>query len=199
MVLAYPGFHARQVHRLSHALYGAQVPLLPRLISHAARFLTGVEIHPAARIGEGLFIDHGMGVVIGETAVIGDDCHLFQGVTLGGTSQKRTKRHPTLGNGVVVGAGAALIGAISVGDHARIGAGSVVVTNVPPNATVVGVPGQVVVYREPGGDVIERLPDPAGERMAWLEQRVRELEERLARLEETLPGGEPATAQQETT
>jgi len=203
VVLAYPGFHARQIHRLAHTLYRARVPLIPRLISHIGRFLTGIEIHPGAEIGEGLFIDHGMGVVIGETAVIGDDCHLFQGVTLGGTSQKRVKRHPTLGNGVVVGAGASLIGAITVGDNARIGAGSVVVTNVPANATVVGVPGQVVAYREAAGDVIERLPDPAADRMAQLEERVRQLEERLACLEGRPDGdGGPAEAsapaQQET-
>lgn len=203
VVLAYPGFHARQIHRLAHALYRAHVPVIPRLISHVGRFLTGIEIHPGAEIGEGLFIDHGMGVVIGETAVIGDDCHLFQGVTLGGTSHKRVKRHPTLGNGVVVGAGASLIGAITVGDNARIGAGSVVVTNVPANATVVGVPGHVVVYREPAADVIERLPDPAADRMAFLEDRVRQLEERLACLEgrpavDTVPAEEPARAQQES-
>lgn len=203
VVLAYPGFHARQIHRLAHTLYRARVPLIPRLISHIGRFLTGIEIHPGAEIGEGLFIDHGMGVVIGETAVIGDDCHLFQGVTLGGTSQKRVKRHPTLGNGVVVGAGASLIGAITIGDNARIGAGSVVVTNVPANATVVGVPGQVVAYREAAGDVIERLPDPAADRMAQLEERVRQLEERLACLEgrplgDGGPAEAPAPAQQET-
>jgi len=146
VVLTYPGFHARQLHRLAHTLHQAQVPLLPGLVAALNRFLTGIEIHPGAQIGEGLFIDHGMGVVIGETAEIGDDCHLTQGVTLGGTSNRREKRHPTLGIGVFVGAGAKLIGAITVGDHARIGAGSVVVSNVPENATVVGVPGHVVSF-----------------------------------------------------
>lgn len=176
VVLAYPGFHARQLHRLAHALHQRGVPLLPRLISHLNRFLTGIEIHPGAVIGERLFIDHGMGVVIGETAVIGDDCHLHQGVTLGGTSTRRVKRHPTLGNGVLVGAGAQLIGAITIGDHARIGAGSVVVTNVPPYATVVGVPGHVIAFSDPGEDTVVRLPDPEWDRLEDLDRRVAALE-----------------------
>ncbi len=182
VILAYPGFHARQFHRLAHWLHRKGVPLIPRLISHLSRMLTGIEIHPGAVIGEGLFIDHGMGVVIGETAVIGDDCHLLQGVTLGGTSTKRVKRHPTLGNNVTVGAGAILLGAITVGDHARIGAGSVVVSNVPPYATVVGVPGHIIAYHDPGNDSVVRLPDPEWDRIEALEQRVRELEARLERL-----------------
>ena len=131
VVLAYPGFHARQLHRLAHTLERAGVPVLPRVVSNVSRFVTGIEIHPGATIGEGLFIDHGMGVVIGETAEIGDDCNLLQGVTLGGTSTLHKKRHPTLGDRVTVGAGAKLIGAVEIGDDARIGAGSVVVTNVP--------------------------------------------------------------------
>ena len=176
VVLAYPGFQARLIHRPAHALHRRGVPLVPRLISHLGRFLTGIEIHPGAVIGEGLFIDHGMGVVIGETAVIGDDCHLHQGVTLGGTSTRRVKRHPTLGNGVLVGAGAHLIGAITVGDHARIGAGSVVVTNVPPNATVVGVPAHIIGYHDEGNDTIVRLPDPEWDRIDELDQRLRALE-----------------------
>ena len=154
-----------------------------RVVSHIGRILTGIEIHPGAKIGEGFFIDHGMGVVIGETSEIGDDCHLFQGVTLGGTSTKRVKRHPTLGNNVVVGAGAKLIGAISVGNNVRIGAGSVVVTNVPDNATVVGVPGHVVAYHDPGDDTVLKLPDPEWDSIQRLEQRVRELEERIAHME----------------
>jgi len=185
VILTYPGFHARQFHRLGHSLHRRRIPLLPRLISHLSRFLTGIEIHPGAEIGEGLFIDHGMGVVIGETAVIGDDCHLFQGVTLGGTSTRREKRHPTLGDNVEVGAGARLIGDITVGEHARIGAGSVVVTNVPPNATVVGVPGHVVAYRDPGDDTVVRLPDPEWDRLQALEGRLGAVEERLAALEAT--------------
>lgn len=187
VLLAYPGFHARQFHRLAHALHGLRVPLVPRLVSHLSRFLTGIEIHPAATIGEGLFIDHGMGVVVGETSEIGDNCSLFQGVTLGGTSTKRTKRHPTLGSNVVVGAGARLIGAIHVGDNARIGAGSVVVTNVPENATVVGVPGHIVAYHDPGDDTLVRLPDPEWDRIQALENRVQALEKRLRELEEGLP------------
>jgi serine O-acetyltransferase len=191
VILAYPGFHARQFHRLAHTLYKLRVPVLPRLISHFSRFLTGIEIHPGAKIGEGLFIDHGMGVVIGETSEIGDNCHLYQGVTLGGTSTKREKRHPTLGNNTVVGAGAQVIGAIYVGENARIGAGSVVVTNVPANATVVGVPGHVVAFQDPGDDTVIHLPDPEWDRIQALEDRVRELEERVATLQqERQPSGE---------
>lgn len=186
VILAYPGFHARQLHRLAHTLHRRGVPVLPRFISHVSRFLTGIEIHPGARIGEGLFIDHGMGVVIGETAEIGDNCHLYQGVTLGGTSTKREKRHPTLMDNVSVGAGAKLIGAITVGENASIGAGSVVVTNVPPNATVVGVPGHVVAYRDPGSDTVLHLPDPEWDRITTLEQRIDELADRLRALEERL-------------
>jgi serine O-acetyltransferase len=186
VVLTYPGFHALQFHRLAHALHQANVPLLPRLISHFARFVTGIEIHPGASIGQGLFIDHGMGVVIGETAEIGEGCHLMQGVTLGGTSNRREKRHPTLGNNVAVGAGAQLIGAITVGDHARIGAGSVVVSSVPANATVVGVPGKVVAYYDPGNDTIQRLPDPEWDRIEELSQKVAELQASVAELHESL-------------
>jgi len=186
VVLTYPGFHARQLHRLAHTLHQAQVPLLPGLVAALNRFLTGIEIHPGAQIGEGLFIDHGMGVVIGETAEIGDDCHLTQGVTLGGTSNRREKRHPTLGTGVFVGAGAKLIGAITVGDHARIGAGSVVVTNVPAYATVVGVPGKVVAYYDPGNETTVRLPDPEWDRIEELGQRVEELRAQVEALEAEL-------------
>jgi len=180
VLLAYPGFHARQFHRLAHTLFRWHIPVLPRLISHINRFLTGVEIHPGAKIGEGFFIDHGMGVVIGETSEIGDNVTLYQGVTLGGTSHQRAKRHPTLGNNVVVGVGAQLIGDITIGDNAKVGAGSVVVTSVPANTTVVGVPGRVVEVRNPDTDTVERLPDPVGERLEILERRVAELEKRLA-------------------
>lgn len=182
VILAYPGFHARQIHRLAHALHRAGVPVLPRVISHIGRFLTGVEIHPGAQIGEGLFIDHGMGTVIGETAVIGDNCHILNGVNLGGTSHRREKRHPTLGNNVLVGAGARIIGAVTIGDNARIGAGSVVVSNVPPNATVVGVPGHVVAFHDPGDETVLRLPDPEWDRLTELERRIGELEERIEAL-----------------
>jgi len=183
VILTYPGFQARQLHRLAHALWRRRLYLPARFIAYISRLLTGIDIHPAARIGEGLFIDHGVGVVIGETAQIGDNCTLYQGVTLGGASTQRTKRHPTLGNNVVVGAGAKLIGAIVVGDNARIGAGSVVVTNVPPNATVVGVPGHVVAYHEPSNDTILRLPDPEWDRLRELEERIERLEAQLQELE----------------
>jgi len=180
ILLAYPGFHARQFHRFTHTLYRWRVPFLPRLVSHIARFLTGIEVHPGAEIGEGLFIDHGMGVVIGETSVIGDNVTIYQGVTLGGTSQQRKKRHPTLGNDVVVGVSSQLIGDITIGDDTKIGAGSVVVTSAPPHATVVGVPGRVVAMRNPDTDTVERLPDPIWERMDYLEKRIAKLEKRLA-------------------
>jgi serine O-acetyltransferase len=180
VLLAYPGFHARQFHRLAHTLYRWRVPFFPRLISHIGRFCTGIEIHPGAKIGEGFFIDHGMGVVIGETAEIGENVVLYQGVTLGGTSLQKTKRHPTLGNNVVVGVGAKLIGDITIGENSKIGAGSVVVTSVPANATVVGVPGRVVAIRNPDTDTVERLPDPVGERLDALDMKVAELEKRLA-------------------
>ncbi len=183
VIFAYPGFHARQLHRLAHVLHTRGLRLPARLISHLGRALTGIEIHPCAQIGEGFFIDHGMGVVIGETTVIGNNCHLYQGVTLGGTSTKRAKRHPTLGNGVVVGAGAKIIGAVNIGDDAKIGAGSVVVTNVPPNATVVGVPGHIVAYADPGNETILKLPDPEWDVIQRLENRVAELEQRIVELE----------------
>ncbi len=174
------------MHRLANTLHRRGMTVLPRAISNLSRFVTGIEIHPGATIGEGLFIDHGMGVVIGETAEIGDDCHILQGVTLGGTSMHRTKRHPTLGNGVVIGAGAKLIGAVEIGDHARIGAGSVVVTNVPPNATVVGVPGHVVSYHDPGSDTITRLPDPEWDRIDALERHIERMDRRMRALQDQL-------------
>ena len=144
IILCYPGFQALVIHRISHRLWKYNLPILPRLISHITRFLTGVEIHPGARIGKGVFIDHGMGVVIGETSEIGDRCLLYQGVTLGGTGKESGKRHPTLEANVVVGAGAKVLGGIFVGTNTRIGAGSVVVKNVEANSTVVGIPGRVV-------------------------------------------------------
>jgi serine O-acetyltransferase len=182
VVLTYPGFHARQVHRAAHALHDAGMEVPARLISHIARLFTGIEIHPGAEIGEGFFIDHGMGVVIGETTIIGDNVHLFQGVTLGGTSTRRAKRHPTLRDNVVVGAGAKVIGDVTIGENAKIGAGSVVVTNVPPNATVVGVPGHIVAFADPGDDTVLRLPDPEWDVIQRLEMRVAELEARIEQL-----------------
>lgn len=183
VLFAYPGFHARQFHRIAHTLWNWRVPVLPRLISHLSRFLTGIEIHPGAKIGEGFFIDHGMGVVIGETSEIGDNVVIYQGVTLGGTSMRREKRHPTLGNNVVVGTGSQLIGAITIGDNVKIGAGSVVITSVPPNTTVVGVPGRVVEIRNPDTDTVEKLPDPVWEKIQSLEKRIADLE-RLIRNKE---------------
>ncbi len=180
ILFAYPGFHARQWHRLAHTLWNWDIPFFPRLVSHISRFLTGIEIHPGVKIGEGLFIDHGMGVVIGETAEIGNNVVLYQGVTLGGTSLQRKKRHPTLGDNVVVGSGAKLIGAITIGNDSKIGSGSVVVNSVPPHATVVGVPGRIVEIRDPDTDTVEKLPDPVGEKLQNLEARIAELEKRLA-------------------
>ncbi len=196
VILTYPGFHARQMHRLAHTLHRHGFRLPARIVSNVSRLLTGIEIHPGARIGKRFFIDHGMGVVIGETSIIGDDCHLFQGVTLGGTSTRRTKRHPTLGKNVVVGAGAKIIGDVTVGDNAKIGAGSVVVTNVPPNATVVGVPGHIVAFADPGDDTQLRLPDPEWDVIQRLQARIEELEARLAALEKSAQG-QPAAPHKE--
>ena len=176
VLLAYPGLHALLLHRAAHRLDADGFGLAARLLSHLGRFLTGIEIHPRARIGASFFIDHGMGVVIGETTEIGDHCHLYQGVTLGGTSTRREKRHPTLEDHVVVGAGAKIIGAVTIGHHARIGAGAVVVSSVPPHATVVGVPGHVVAFTAAGNDTVERLPDPGWDRIDELERRVADLE-----------------------
>ena len=144
VILCYPGVHAIWAHRVSHALWGAGWTTLARWLSHVSRFLTGIEIHPAATLGPGLFIDHGMGVVIGETSKIGDDCTLYHGVTLGGTSWNKGKRHPTLGDNVVVGAGAKILGPITIGAGARIGSNAVVVKSVPPGATAIGIPARVV-------------------------------------------------------
>ena len=179
----YPGFHAVLLHRLAHKLYGWGVPFFPRYISQVSRFFTGIEIHPGAVIGRRFFIDHGMGVVIGETAEIGDDVLLYQGVTLGGTGNEKGKRHPTLGNHVVVGTGAKVLGSIRIGDHVKIGAGSVVVHPVPDNSTVVGIPGRVVRTRGESG-VLEhgKLPDPEGQAIEDLAKRVEELENLMRRL-----------------
>ena len=147
VVLCYSGLHAIWAHRLAHALYLRGWVLVPRLISNVARFLTGIEIHPGATIGEGLFIDHGTGIVIGETAEIGRNVTLYQGVTLGGTGKEKGKRHPTIGNNVVVASGAKVLGSFTVGDHAKIGAGSVVLRPVPAHATVVGIPGRIVMMK----------------------------------------------------
>lgn len=178
VLFAYPGFHARQYHRVAHRLFRWRVPLLPRLISNVSRFFTGIEIHPGAQLAEGVFIDHGMGVVIGETAIVGENTLIYQGVTLGGTSQLKKKRHPTLGKNVVVGVGAMVIGDITIGDGSKIGAGSVVINSVPPHATVIGIPGRVVAVRNPDDDTVEKLPDPVGERLDLLEKRLNDIEKR---------------------
>ncbi len=190
ILLCYPGFHAILAHRLAHKLYLWKIPLLPRLISQTGRFLTGIEIHPGASIGRRFFIDHGMGVVIGETTEIGDDVLLYQGVTLGGTGNEKGKRHPTLGDGVVVGAGAKVLGNIKIGDHVKIGAGSVVIHPVPDHSTVVGIPGRVVRTRGENG-VLEHgaLPDPEGQAIDDLARRVAELESTLRQLIADREGG----------
>jgi len=188
VLLSYPGFHAVTAHRAIHALHRTGLPIVPRFLSGLVRFWTGIEIHPGATLGKGVFIDHGMGVVIGETAEVGDDCTIYHGVTLGGTSLQRAKRHPTLGREVVVGSGAAILGAITVGDGAKVGANSVVVRDVPPNATVVGIPGRVVLQDgKPvsAADTRPRvdLPDPNAPLIAQLSERIAALERRLAELE----------------
>jgi len=182
VLLAYPGIHALMLHRVSGALLRLGLPVLPRVLSHLGRNWTGIEIHPGAQIESPCLIDHGMGVVIGETAKIGRRCHLHQGVTLGGTSTMRMQRHPMFGDEVLVGAGASIIGAVSIGTGARIGAGAVVVSNVPQHSTVVGVPGHVVAYYDPGDDTVLRLPDPEHDRIESLELAVSELRLELRRV-----------------
>jgi serine O-acetyltransferase len=192
VLLTYPGVHALLLHRIAHRIDAAGQPLIARLLSHVARMLTGIEIHPRATIGRDFFIDHGMGVVIGETTVIGDHCHLLQGVTLGGTSTRREKRHPTLEDQVTVGAGAKIIGAVTIGAGAKIGAGSVVVSSVPSGATVVGVPGHVIAYTNRSNDTVERLPDPEWDRIDALERRIAQLEGLIAQSAlDPAPRGEP--------
>jgi len=183
IVLLYPGFHAILLHRISHRLYRAGIPFLPRLLSQVSRFLTGIEIHPGARIGRKLFIDHGSGVVIGETTEIGDNVLLYQGVTLGGTGKERGKRHPTLGNHIVVGTGAKVLGNITIGDHVKIGAGSVVIKSVPEHSTVVGVPGRIVRTKMENEELEHgRLPDPEGQAIEDLNRRIEQLERELHEL-----------------
>ena len=183
VVLTYAGFHAVLAYRVSHWLKTHHIPFLPRFISQTARILTGIEIHPSATIGTGFFIDHGMGVVIGETSEIGDYVTLFQGVTLGGTGKERGKRHPTLGNHVVVGAGAKILGGITIGDNVKIGANSVVLKNVTANSTVIGVPARVIKTqgeRLPDATMDHsNLPDPVSDRLLALEQELIELRKKI--------------------
>jgi serine O-acetyltransferase len=192
VILCYPGFHAILLHRLAHFLYQKKFFILARFISQINRFLTQIEIHPGAKIGEGLFIDHGAGVVIGETAEIGDNVTIYQGVTLGGTGKEKGKRHPTIGNNVVISAGAKVMGSFKVGDNVKIGAGSVVLKEVPPNCTVVGVPGRIVVkdgvsVSQKRGDDIDlehnKLPDPVLEMLLCLQKQVQDLEARIEEME----------------
>jgi serine O-acetyltransferase len=185
--LCYPGLHAIWLHRIAHALYQRKWFTTARLISHFNRWLTGIEIHPGANIGRRLFIDHGMGVVIGETSEIGEDCLIYKGVVLGGTTLEKKKRHPTLGNRVIIGSNSTVLGAITIGDGARIGSGSVVVKQVPPGATVVGVPGRIVESLTPEKEELDfehgNLPDPMSDIMKMLLQLHNKLEERVKRLD----------------
>ena len=185
VVFFYPGLHALWFHRLAHFFWRHRLLFLARLVSHISRFLTGIEIHPGARIGKRLFIDHGAGVVIGETAEIGDDVLLYQGVVLGGTTLKKGKRHPTIGNNVVMGGGAVALGSITIGDRVRVGAGSVVVKPVPPGATVVGIPGRIAEdHRKPLTDLEHgNLPDPVAEAVRFVLREQVKIEERLRILE----------------
>jgi len=182
VLLCYPGLHAIWMHRLSHYLWNRNLKLIARFLSHINRFLTGIEIHPAAKIGRNFFIDHGMGVVIGETAEIGDNVTLYQGVTLGGTSLEKVKRHPTIGNNVVIGSGAKILGAFKIGDNSKIGSNSVVVREVPENSTVVGVPGKIIkkeISEEKKDLDHTKLPDVEGKLFRYLLHRIEELEKEI--------------------
>jgi len=196
IILCYPGLHAVWLHRSAHWFWNRGLRLIGRFISHLNRFLTGIEIHPAARLGPGLFIDHGMGVVIGETSEVGENVTIYQGVTLGGTSLERKKRHPTIGNNVIIGSGAKILGPFMVGDNSKIGSGSVVVKEIPPNSVVVGVPGRVI-YRD-GKKVTDmdfdwtNLPDPVAQALQCLVDRVHDLEKELEELKGRVPQDAPA-------
>jgi serine O-acetyltransferase len=189
IIFCYPGFQALLSHRIAHKLAYWQVPFLPRLISYWTRIFTGIEIHPKATIGNRFFIDHGEGVVIGETTIIGDDVLIYQQVTLGGTGKESGKRHPTIGNGVIIGAGAKVLGNITIGDNVRIGAGSVVVENVPEHATVVGVPGRIVQQKFINCDGVlmhNRIPDPIKCELNRLKYELQDLQDKYQKLTEKL-------------
>ncbi|GBF35725.1 serine acetyltransferase [Desulfocucumis palustris] len=200
VLLCYPGLHAIMMHRLAHFFYNRRLFLIARMISQFSRFVTGIEIHPGAKIGEGLFIDHGSGVVIGETTEIGNNVTLYQGVTLGGTGKEKGKRHPTIGNNVVISAGAKVLGSFTVGDNSKIGAGSVVLKPVPPGSTVVGVPGKMVMkdgrrVEDSKADIDlrhDQLPDPISETINCLLLNIEQLEKRVRELEQKTPGIPPA-------
>ncbi len=186
ILFCYPGFHAMRFHRVAHWLWTRNFRFPARFLSHVSRWLTGIEIHPGATIGEGFFIDHGMGVVIGETAEIGRNVTMYHGVTLGGTSWNKGKRHPTIGDNVIIGANAAILGPILVGENSKIGSGSVVNKEVPPHSTVVGIPGRVVyregnVYKDPTG--VAGTPDPEGKAIQCLTEQVTSLQRRLEEIE----------------
>ncbi|MEA5463372.1 serine O-acetyltransferase [Leptothoe sp. PORK10 BA2] len=184
VLFCYPGLHALLLYRLAHNLWNLGLPFIPRFISHVARIITGIEIHPGATIGQGVFIDHGMGVVIGETAIVGDYALIYQGVTLGGTGKEIGKRHPTVGTQVVIGAGAKVLGNIQIGDNARVGAGSVVLRDVPSDCTVVGVPGRVVHRSsQPGPLDHGQLPDSEAAVIRTLVDRIEVLERQIAQLQ----------------
>lgn len=189
VVFCYPGLQALVFHRFAHLLYQLKLPFIPRLISHIARGLTGIEIHPGAKIGRGVFIDHGMGVVIGETAIVGDYALIYQGVTLGGTGKQSGKRHPTIGKNVVVGAGAKVLGNLNIGDDVRIGAGSVVLRDVPSDCTVVGIPGRIIYKSGVRVNPLEHgsLPDSEAEVIRVLLDRIESLEAKMKQLEPVQP------------
>ena len=203
ILLSYPGVHALIFYRMAHFLWLKGLKGLGRFLSHLGRFLTGIEIHPGAKIGHRFFIDHGMGVVIGETSEIGDDVTIYQGVTLGGISLRREKRHPTVEDCVIIGAGATVLGPVRVGRNSKIGSGSVVVSNVPPDSTVVGVPGRVVegegVHRDPEAHIIDldhnRLPDPVAKAFSGLVEYVQKLEKRVDELNSRQGGLEERQAE----
>jgi len=194
IILTYSGVHAILSHRIAHWLWERKVPFLPRWISQVSKFFTGIEIHPGAKIGKNIFIDHGMGVVIGETSIIGDNVTIYQGVTLGGTGKERGKRHPTIGNNVVISAGAKVLGSIKIGNNVIIGAGAVVINSVPDDCTVVGVPGRIVKIK--GEKVLSdeyhrmRLPDPVNEMLKSYKQKIENLEKEIAAIKKQLENTE---------
>lgn len=194
VLFLYPGLQAVVSHRFAHLLYRLRIPFIPRLISHLSRFFTGIEIHPGATLGQGLFIDHGMGVVIGETAILGDNCLIYQGVTLGGTGKELGKRHPTLSHNVVVGTGAKVLGNIQIGANVRIGAGSVVLRDVPPDSTVVGVPGRIVFRQGAKVNPLEhgKLPDSEAQAIRSLLERIEYLEQEVSTLRSQVRQDRPA-------
>jgi serine O-acetyltransferase len=197
VLLTYPGLHALAFYKISHALRKRDMQLPARLISNAGRFFTGIEIHPGAEIGDRFFIDHGMGVVIGETAIVGDDVTIYQGVTLGGTGKQQGKRHPTVGSNVVIGAGAKILGDVTIGDGAKIGGGAVVLKDVPPYTTAVGVPARAVAWTHPeSGETrrLEQLPDPQLDTILSMVQRIEEQESRIRQLQKEVDEHEGSVA-----